>query len=82
MTYGLLFWENFPEGVTIIRLQKRIIRIMVGRRSRDSCRELFFKLEIVRNSEIYHINSRQQANLNLPLVNVTKYQKRGVLPKH
>jgi hypothetical protein len=27
------------------------------------------------NSEIYHINTRQQANFYLPLVNVTKYQK-------
>jgi hypothetical protein len=75
MTYGLLFWGNFPENITIFRLQKRIIRIMLSRRPRDSCRELFFKLEIVRNSEIYHINTRQQSNLNLPLVNVIKYQK-------
>jgi hypothetical protein len=48
---------------------------MLGHRPRDSCRELLFKLEILRNSEIYHINTRQQANLHLPLVNLTKYQK-------
>jgi hypothetical protein len=59
----------------IFRLKKKIIGIMLGRRPRDSCRELFFKLEILRNSEIYYINTRQQANLHLPLVNVTKYQK-------
>jgi len=27
------------------------------------------------NSEIHHINARQHANLRLPSVNVTKYQK-------
>jgi hypothetical protein len=97
MTYGLLFWGNTPDSIIIFRLQKKIIKIMMGHRPTDSCRELFRKLEILPlysqyilslllfmmrnrnqfliNSEIYHINTRQQANLHLPLVNVTKYQK-------
>jgi hypothetical protein len=97
MTYGLLFWGNSPDSIMIFRLQKRIIRIMLDCRPRDSCRELFFKLEILpfpsqyihflllfmmrnkkqflTNFEIYHINTRQQANLHLPLVNMTEYQK-------
>jgi hypothetical protein len=33
------------------------------------------KKQFLTNSEIYHINTRQQANLHLPPVNVTKYQK-------
>jgi hypothetical protein len=33
------------------------------------------KKQFLTNSEIYLINSRQQANLHLPLVNMTKYQK-------
>jgi hypothetical protein len=33
------------------------------------------KKQFLANSDIYHINTRQQANLHLPLVNVTKYQK-------
>jgi len=44
MTYGLLFRGNSPESIKIFRLQKKIIRIMMGCRSRDSCRKLFFKL--------------------------------------
>jgi hypothetical protein len=47
MTYGLLFWGNSPESIKIFRLQKKIIRIMTGCRSRDSCRKLFFNLEIL-----------------------------------
>jgi hypothetical protein len=47
ITYGLLFWGNSPDSIKIFRLQKRIIRIMMGSRSRDSCRKLFFNLEIL-----------------------------------
>jgi len=91
------FWGNSLDSIKIFRLQKKIIRIMMGCRSRDSCRKLFFNLEILPlpaqyilslllfmirnknhfliNSEIYHINTRQHANLHQPSVNVTKYQK-------
>jgi len=47
MTYGLLFWVNSPDSIKIFRLQKRIIRIMMGCRSRGSCRKLFLNLEIL-----------------------------------
>jgi hypothetical protein len=47
MTYGLLFWGSSPDSIKIFRLQKKIIRIMTGCRSRDSCRNLFVNLEIL-----------------------------------
>jgi hypothetical protein len=47
MTYGLLFWDHSPDGVKIFRLQKKIIRIMLGSRSGGSCRKLFMKLKIL-----------------------------------
>jgi hypothetical protein len=47
MTCSLLFWGNSPDSIKIFRLQKRIIRIMMGCRSRDSCRKLFFNLKIL-----------------------------------
>jgi hypothetical protein len=40
MTYGLLFWGNSSYSIEVLRLQKEIIRIMMGARSRDSSREL------------------------------------------
>src|SRR5215510_4711598 len=46
MTYGLIFGGNSNYSNTIFRLQKRIIRIIVGLRSTDSCREHFKKLKI------------------------------------
>ena len=47
MTYGLLFWGNYPNSIKIFRLQKKIIRIMIGSRSKDSCRKLLFNVEIL-----------------------------------
>ena len=47
MTYGLIFWGNSHHSNIIFRLQKRIIKIIVGIRSRDSCREHFKNLKIL-----------------------------------
>jgi hypothetical protein len=47
MAYGLIFCGNSCYSNTIFRLQKRIIRIMVGIRDRDSCREYFRELKIL-----------------------------------
>jgi len=41
MSYGQIFWGHSAHSVRIFRLQKRIIRIMTGSGSRDSCRTLF-----------------------------------------
>jgi hypothetical protein len=47
MTYGLLFWGHSSDSIKIFRLQKKIIRIMIGCRSSVSCRKLFFNLKIL-----------------------------------
>jgi hypothetical protein len=47
MTYGLLFWGNSHYSNIIFKWKERIIRIIVGIRGRDSCRELFKKLKIL-----------------------------------
>jgi len=44
MTYGLLFCGHSSDSIKILRLQKKIIRIMMGCKSSDSCRKLFFNL--------------------------------------
>jgi len=40
MTYGIIFWGNSTCN-DIFRLQKRITRIIMGVRTRDSCGEVF-----------------------------------------
>jgi hypothetical protein len=47
MTYGLVFWGNSSHSGNIFKLQKRIIRIIMGTRPSDSCRELFKVLKIL-----------------------------------
>jgi hypothetical protein len=47
MTYGLIFWGNSHYSITIFRMQKRAIRVIMGLRSIDSCREHFKKLKIL-----------------------------------
>jgi hypothetical protein len=47
MHYGLLFLGNSSYSMKILRLQKCIIRIICGCKSRDSCRQLFTKIQIL-----------------------------------
>jgi hypothetical protein len=47
MTYGLLFWGHSSGTLQIFRLQKKIIRIVLGCRSRGSCRNIFTKLKML-----------------------------------
>jgi hypothetical protein len=47
ITYGLPFWGNSSHSIKIIKMQKRIIRIMMGYRNRVSCRSLLNRLEIL-----------------------------------
>jgi len=46
ISYGLPFWGNSPHAMKIFRMQKRIVRNMMGYKNRVSCRNLFRKLEI------------------------------------
>jgi hypothetical protein len=72
MSYGLIFWGNSPHSLKVFRLQKKIIRIMLGCRSRISCGVLFRKLKIlllasqyifalmlfvVKNNDLFILNS-------------------------
>jgi len=47
MMCGLIFWGNSSDSIKIFRLQKKIISITMGCRSRDSHSKLFPNLEIL-----------------------------------
>jgi hypothetical protein len=47
MTYESVFWGNTYQRNTVFKLQKKIIRIRVGIRDRESCTEYFRKLIVV-----------------------------------
>jgi len=47
ISHGLPFWGNSPHAIKIFRMQKRIVRIMMGYKNKVSCRNLFRRLEIL-----------------------------------
>jgi len=47
MSYVIIFWGNQPYSENIFKIQKRVIRVITHSRMRDSCRELFQRLEIL-----------------------------------
>ena len=53
ISYGIIFWGNSAPSSRVFRMQKRIIRIMMGSRSRDSCRKLFNSLKILPFPSLY-----------------------------
>jgi len=53
VSYGIMFWDHSASSVRFFRLKKRIIRIMIGCRSSDSCRKLFIKLKILPLPSLY-----------------------------
>jgi len=53
MPNGKLFWGNSSPGSVIFKMQKRVIRIIMGYIYRESCRELFKELKILTLSSQY-----------------------------
>jgi hypothetical protein len=43
LSYGIIFWGNSAYSSNIFKIQKRIIRIIMNARNRDSCRSQLFK---------------------------------------
>jgi len=53
MPYDLIFWRNSTKSKCVFKLQKRSIRIIMGARNKDSCREFFKLLKILPLSAQY-----------------------------
>jgi hypothetical protein len=47
MAYGIMFWGNSSYAERAFKLQKRVVRIMKGCGSRDSCRKQFRDMYIL-----------------------------------
>jgi hypothetical protein len=47
LNYGIMFWGNSPHSRFIFVMQKRIVRIIMKAKPKDSCKELFSKLGIL-----------------------------------
>jgi hypothetical protein len=47
MTYGLIYWGNSSLVDMVFKMQKRVVRLMMGCGYRESCRDLFKELNIL-----------------------------------
>jgi hypothetical protein len=47
MSYRIIFWGNSHFCSNIFKLQKRILRIITNKSTRDSCRHLYKQLQIL-----------------------------------
>jgi hypothetical protein len=47
ITYSIIFWGNSSHNTDIFKIQNQIIWITTKSRSRDSCKQLFKRLEIL-----------------------------------
>jgi hypothetical protein len=56
LTYGIIFCCNSPSSMHIFRIQRRIIRVMSGLRTRDSCRDSFKDWGILPMQSQYYIS--------------------------
>jgi len=56
LSYGIIFWGNSAYNSNIFKIQKRIIRIIMNARNRDSCCQLFNNLKILSLKSQYIFN--------------------------
>jgi hypothetical protein len=47
MTYGLIHWGNSSYAEMVFKMQKRVVRLMMGRDYRESCRDLFKEIILI-----------------------------------
>jgi len=76
MSYGLIFWGNTTKSKCVFKLLNRAIRIIMGARNSDSCREFFKILKILPLSaqHIYSLLIFVINNRNLFLDNPELYR--------
>jgi hypothetical protein len=84
MNYGLLCRGHSSISAKIFRLQKNTIKIILGHRSRGSCRNLFMKLKIlplpsqcIFSLHLFVIKNRNQYTVNSKIhhINTRKHSK-------
>jgi hypothetical protein len=47
ISYGIIFWGGASQALKVFVMQKRILRVMMNMRPRDSCREIFKRMKIM-----------------------------------
>jgi hypothetical protein len=81
MSYGIIFWGNSYDSIKIFRMQKRVIRIIMGHGNRDCCRNLFNELKIlpfisqyIFSLLVFVVNNRDQFLINSEMHSINTRQ--------
>lgn len=76
MTYDLIYWGNSSLADSVFRMQKRAVRLMMGRGYRESCRDLFKELNILplRSQYIYSLMMFVIKNIDKFVTNKDYYE--------
>jgi hypothetical protein len=85
ISFGIIFGGNQPHSEKIFKLQKRVIRIITHSRIRDSCRELFKRLEILplytkHFLSVYVYSKKQTFTTNIQIHTVNTWFKTNLHP--
>jgi hypothetical protein len=97
LSYDIILGGRSSNVNKLFILQKKMVRIIINARIRESCREAFKNMQIITlysqyiyslilftvknkplftpNNEIHKYKTRNNTNLHLPTVNITKYSK-------
>jgi hypothetical protein len=75
MSFGTMFWGNSSHSNTIFKMQKRMIKIMMGCSNTDSCTDLFKKLKILplKSQYIFSILISVVNNKNYFITNIESH---------
>jgi len=74
LSYGTIFWGNSAYSSNIFKIQKRIIRIIMNARNRNSCRQLFKNLQILPiNHNIFFLFSYLLPKIEIYMNRVQKF---------
>jgi hypothetical protein len=89
INYGLPFWGTSPHSKKIFRIEKRIVRIMMGCRKEASCRNLFRELKIlslisqyILSHMMFIIKSKNQFTVNSEIHNINTRRHNAFINVH
>jgi hypothetical protein len=53
LQYGIIFWGSAKDSIMVFRIQKKVMRLIVGVNKRTSCRSIFIQFKILTVPSLY-----------------------------
>ena len=72
ISYGIMLWGNSTGALDVFKWQKKVVRCIKGKASRESCRPLFRELAILTLPSLYIFHSLLNTKENLSNLSTRK----------